>query len=271
MTQAGMAEQAEWNGLLSRRAAHAEVELLAVLQRSPQGTSGTFRARASDGRFYWTKVLNNPQGERAVIADQLVGRVGLLIDAPVCHVVTIQVPRSRHGQSVAPGVDLQAGIAHGSLEVPGRVLDIETLSHGTDDSNAERQAAYVALYDWCFGGDVQGLIAVDEGNRFFSHDHGWFLPGGANWTSELALEVLNEGHEYPSPGTYLSSEALDATARRLETLDRQRLVDALLAIPASWPVPNRGLEEWCFFLEHRDPSVDVRLRALAAMLTSPAT
>jgi hypothetical protein len=79
----------EWQGLVQgRRDPDDPVKIVMPFGQSPGGGgSMPFLARDDRGQRWWLKVLDNPQGGRVVVTDQVVGRVAQLIDAPVCEVV----------------------------------------------------------------------------------------------------------------------------------------------------------------------------------------
>ena len=232
------------------------------LQQSKLGGSGAFLGRASDDEEYWIKVLQGPQGDRVPITEQIVGRVGKLIGAPTCAVQTIYIPKAVSGWEYRDGRTLEAGCGHASLEVSGAVEEEKgNLKHRNRDANASRHAGYFALFDWCWGDDAQGLLALTRDHEFYSHDHGHFLPpGGGRWTVAALEERLEEPHEFPDDGGGLDMLAVNELVNRLEGLERGELAFALSAIPRAWPVTTDELESVGFFLEVRAPRVAERLK-----------
>jgi hypothetical protein len=61
------------------------------LRPSTAGGSGSFLVLADDGRRYWCKSLNNFQGPRIPITEQIVGRLAALIGAPVCELQLVNL------------------------------------------------------------------------------------------------------------------------------------------------------------------------------------
>ena len=253
--------RADWNGLLTgQRPTSAEVRLKAPLQQSSAGGSGAFLGLADDRRRYWIKPLNNAQGQRVPITEQIVSRVGKLIGAPTCEARTIAVGQELAGWEFRPQRRLEPGIAHASLHVEDAVF-VSALDRRVDDDNPRRHAFLFALYDWCWGGDVQGLLAVREENRFYSHDHGWYLPlEGPTWTVADLESQADVPHELPGKIDGISSGAAEEVAKALEGARMDRLQEALAAIPAIWPVSDDELECVGFFLEKRAPAVAQRIR-----------
>ena len=88
------------------------------------------------------KVLNNPQQGPTLVAEFLVGRLGKLIDAPVCEVDLMWISEDHRGWQYSAGnpqLRLEPGFASASLEVPDTV-EIRSLEHRHEDDNARRSA-----------------------------------------------------------------------------------------------------------------------------------
>jgi hypothetical protein len=254
----------DWSGVIRNRPDRAELVLKAPLRQSSAGGAGAFLGKASDGEQYWIKVPNGPQGDRVPITEQIVGRAGGIIGACTCGVRSIEIPDSLDGWEFRAGHTLQECIAHASSAVFQGVEPpkAQCLGDRGKDDNAARHVTYFALYDWCWGGDVQGLLDISDDRRFYSHDHGWFLPPeGRSWNvAELEAKV-DEPHELPTDGAGLDFLAVAATAGQLEKVTRSDLEGMLEKIPRDWPVSNDELEAVGFFLERRAPAVAERLRS----------
>ena len=142
-----MVQRRDWAGILGRRGPDADLTLRAPLQPGSRGGSGAFLGLGSDGRRYWIKPVNNLQGPRVPVTEQIVGRVGRLINAPVCVVQTIEIPPDFIGWEFRPGTRLAAGVAHASRQVDP-VVENGSLDRRLDDDNARRHAGIFALHDW---------------------------------------------------------------------------------------------------------------------------
>jgi hypothetical protein len=146
------------------------------------------------------------------------------------------------------------------------VLEERDLLHRDEDDNQRRHAGVFALYDWCWGNDDQWLYVTGDENRVYSHDHGHYLPGGPDWTSQQLVADVDVAHPQSRSHIGLEVAALDDYADRLERLKREEIVGMLRAVPAEWPVQQEELETVGWFLERRAPQVAVRLRTLARQL-----
>lgn len=233
---------------------------LSELQQNPCGGSGAFLALASDGNRYWVKTLNGPQGNRVAITEQIVGGAGALIGAPVCEVTVVYVPKDLGGWEFRPGHKLQPGCAHGSRALEDVIEEKGCLDHRQLDENSIRHVGYYALYDWCWGDDVQGLLVVSEDRKFCSHDHGLFLPGGTSWDPQNLEQHIDDPHELSFDGAGLDLIEVERVASRLESVTRDEILRVVSRIPRAWPVSDGHLEAVGYFLEQRAPAVASRLR-----------
>ena len=181
----------------------------------------------------------------------------------MCEVKTIKISSDFVDWEFRPGRTLAEGIAHASLHVEDVIETRSLAQFRADDNNLVRHGAIFALFDWCWGGDEQGLIALKNENSFYSHDHGWYFPPvGANWSSaelEANVETPHELTNVPTGG--ITPAIIEPFACALETITQGQLIDVLSHIPLSWAVTDVELESLGFFLEKRAPMVAGRLRA----------
>lgn len=250
-----------WSGLIcGKRQSRADVSLTAPLGDSSIGGSGSFLALAEDGQRYWVKPLNNYQGERVPITEQIIGRVGAIIDVPTCRVRTVRIGSDLAGWRFRADREISPGIAHGSLHVEDCV-ETRALEFRAHDDNRHRHCAILALHDWCWGSDAQWLRVERDHERYYSHDHGWYLlPDGPHWTATELERVVDEPHDLADSGLDFGLVAPVDVATLLTRVTRAQLVEALITIPADWPVADEELESVGFFLERRAPQVAARLR-----------
>lgn len=256
-----MVERSDWNGLIAgSRTDDADLTLVMPLLGSASGGSGAFLCRADDGLRYWVKPLNNGQGPRIPITDQIVGRAGGLLGGPFCVVRTISISDDFAGLPFRPGLSLEPGIAHGSLNVSGAVECRMPLGFRRDDDNRLRHCFILALYDWCWGDDPQWLRVPGDRQRYYSHDHGhYFPPRGAGWTASALKRDVDVPREFPDGDRDFDLLTGPTVAERLRNVRREDLVALLAAIPASWPVSDSELESVGFFLERRAAAAAARL------------
>lgn len=230
------------------------------LQQSSSGGSGAFLVRADDEKRYWCKCLGNPQGPRVPANEQIVGRLGRIIGAAVCDVSIIRIPAELKDWEYRPGQRLAEGYAHGSLAIAGP-FETRSIQHAGDDANPERLTSLRILADWCWGGDHQWLYVPAEENRYFSHDHGHYFPGGPNWTIDT-LRSNDPSQAAPGAGTIPAQrpEVALRIAEVLAQMDELGIARALAGLPSDWPVKEDELVEMTTYLARRRLGVIERIQ-----------
>lgn len=234
-----------------------------ALRASTAGGSGSFLVLADDQRRYWCKSLNNFQGPRIPITEQIVGRLAVLIGAPACDVALVELDaivgwefRSATGRLV------ESGWAHGSVAVDP-AIETRSLDHRTDDDNRRRHCGIYAMCDWLAGSDVQWLYGVDEDNAYYSHDHGYYLTG-SDWTEASLAGGRDTPYTLSIPPDQLDAAELTRLADALDALNRQDIEGELSKLPVDWPVADSELDAVAEFADHRREPVAARLRAVVA-------
>lgn len=230
------------------------------LRPSVVGGSGSFLVLADDNQRYWCKSLNNFQGPRIPITEQIVGRLAALILAPACKVQLVKLDQIA-GWEFRPGSGrlVEAGWAHGSVAVDPAV-ETRSLEHRTDDDNRRRHCGIYALCDWLAGSDVQWLYGLSEDNAYYSHDHGYYLTG-PEWTSATLAAERETPYALSIPPDHLDGEELNRLADALDALSRQEIERELSKLPSDWPVTDDELAAVADFVNYRRAAVAGRLRA----------
>ena len=238
------------------------LQLVMPLAQGTKGGSGSFPARCSDGQRWFVKPLNNCQGTpRVVINDFLVGRLGVLIGAPVCTVNVVWIGPDHVGWEFRPGHHLELGFACASREIPG-VHEGGQLDHRQRDDNARRHVGIFALYDWCWGNDPQWLFDGADDEKTHSHDHGHYFPSGPSWTRADLVASAAVPHPLGHPTNGLVKAEVERVADRLEQISQAEIGAILRLLPSSWPVTDEELAGIGSFLAERAPAVSTRIRVL---------
>jgi hypothetical protein len=241
------------------------LRLIAPLNQAGGGGSGAFPALASDGGRWWIKPLNNIQQSPMVpINEYVVGRIGMLITAPVCGVAIVEIPEEHAGWEFRPGARLEPGLASGSREVPDAHEERGNLMHRASDDNRRRHVGIHALWDLCFGQDPQWLHQATDDERIFSHDHGHYFPNGPTWSEQNLVDHVGEAHPWQEDPAGLDPAAIDEVAASLETITAESLAAPLSSVPPEWPIEDEPLEALGWFLQERASGVAGRLRSLNA-------
>jgi hypothetical protein len=231
------------------------------LRQSTAGGSGSFMVLGEDQVRYWCKPVNNFQSPRLPVTEQIVGRLGRLIGAPVCECNLVSLDEIA-GWEIRQGTGrkVEAGYAHGSCAIEP-TLETRELKFRTHDDNSRRHCGLYALSDWLYCGDLQWLRATDEDNAYYSHDHGFFLTG-MNWTRESLAACGAEQGPITLDPRQLDKKEVGRLAETLEGLGRAEIEDAISGLPASWPVSDEELAAVAQFADLRKAAVAARLRAL---------
>lgn len=239
------------------------VSALMPLRASAAGGSGSFLVLADDQRRYWCKSLNNFQGSRIAVTEQIVGKLAALVAAPACDVQLVRLDEIA-GWEFRPGSGrvVEVGWAHGSLAVDP-AFETRSLDHRTDDDNRRRHCGIYALCDWLAGTDVQWLYGVSEENAYYSHDHGHYLTG-PEWTPETLHAGRDAPYALSIPPEQLDLGELIRLVAALEELSRQDIERELSKLPREWPVTDDELAAVTDFVDHRRDPVASRLRAMVS-------
>jgi hypothetical protein len=238
------------------------VTAVAALQQSTAGGSGSFLVLADDGNRYWCKALNNPQGQRVPINEQIVARLGLLIGAPVCIPELVLIPPALTGWEYRPGIALVEGWVNGSLALEP-VVETRTLQDRSSDDNARRHAGIYALFDWVGGPDPQWLVRGPE-SEYFSHDHGGYFPNDGNWDAAVLQAAVATPFETGVPPAGLDGQELERLAAAIEAVAQEEIEGCVSKVPSAWPVTDMELQAVVSFVLDRRQSVAGRRRAVAA-------
>lgn len=262
--------KSKWSGQVSGyRNFDIELQLDAVLesQSDSRGGSLPFKGLGSDGEIYWIKLPSDPQLRRVPTTEQLVAGMGLLIGAPVCDTRLMAIPQEFDGEKLDNGTVLQSGVVHASRDVGNCSFDKwYEPQFRTQDDNRRRHAGYFALFDWCWGNDMQWLYGLQDDRKTYSHDHGHFLPGAPNWTVETLAQSAELSHELAADGDGLDDNELHRLAVRLDSLTMEEMASVVRKIPAVWPVTDEELENAAAFFDIRRKPTAGRLRDLAVRI-----
>jgi len=234
------------------------------LKQSTAGGSGAFLVRADDGRRYWCKAANNGQSARVPVNEQIVARLARLVGVEVCEPCLVRIPDDLVGWEFRPGLQLEAGWAHGSLAVKD-AIETRTLAHRGDDDNARRQAGFFVVFDWLHGGDAQWLYSTSESNAYYQHDNGHYFPNPPEWTPALLQAAVGQPNPLGNDSAGLDPDELNRLADALEALSREEITEALANksnISAIWRVDETDVEAVIDFAYARRPEVAARTRAL---------
>jgi hypothetical protein len=232
-----------WETLIADHVPNGQTPLEArTYQHTYSSGSAPIRVTASDGNTY---VVKGPRSERQAVNDQIIGRLGMALGAPVGEVTLVSVSEEfvRINDQLLLHYPLQRpyphGVWHGSL-FRAEFSDNRLLwEHATLPENASGFALLAMLYGW--GGcrvDHQFLYRKEPPPLVLSHDHGHFFPSGPNWTID---SLQNSPPAEPDFAIVQSCRLTDsdlATARAtLRNLDaRVEIARAVASPPDAWGI-----------------------------------
>jgi hypothetical protein len=190
--------------------------------------------------------------------DQVVGRIGLAIGAPVGEVALVEVPQALIDQQ--PQMQhIPAGSAHGCRLVRD-ATEQEALAHTDVPENRDRFAHLAVLYGLVVASDHQFIYANATPRLVYSVDHGHFFPGGPEWTTASLA-----GTPVPAPdptlvGTCtLTTEELRDPTSHLKALSEEQIGEAVSAPPDEWALSSAERVDLAIYLaSRRDDFPDVQ-------------
>lgn len=186
-----------------------------------------------DGQEYVVKGRN---AGRSTFNDQVVGRLGMAMRAPVAQVTLVDVPLDLILENIEMK-DLVDGVAHGSRLIL-KTSNAERLLYFDEPENRSRFAALALLYGWpLVEEDHQFIYGIETPHLVYSVDHGDSFPRGPGWSRASLLRV---DPPQPDPviryGCNLTDEELSRAAVGLAGVDDGPLVEAIAAPPDDWGV-----------------------------------
>jgi hypothetical protein len=241
------------------------------------GGSTAFRVACSDGEERVVKVQGNPQGNRVLVNELVVGRLAVMIDAPCPPPQVVYVPEAvlsdarteaqkKNAQALTGAV---AGLAFGCTWFT------VTYSPGVDvcrsSMNRDALVGLVALYIWTRNQDwkpdhLLNHTLPDGEHRVMGIDHGYCF-GNPNWTADIRAQASAPF----SPSRTAIDDAIEPAdipgcSDRILALTRDDISGAVADLPDEW-----GLTDDCreALVEYLDTSRTVTLSALRARFPEP--
>lgn len=214
--------------------------------------------KCSDNKNYVVKALQSAKSamEKVLTNEQVVGRLGCAIAAPVGEVKLVDVPADL--VSAEPDLQhMQPGIAHGCLYL-GDNMGRRAIEYVHVPENRPRFASLAVLFGWVGSGDDQFLYATTPPEIVYSVDHGHFLgPGGPEW------DILYFQRAGPSAAPNqqlvaacgLTEDELRAAAMPLKGITDQAVRDIVAIPPAAWGIRESERDELVRYLCRRRDEV----------------
>jgi hypothetical protein len=228
------ARERELRSFIDRAIAARPLPLQAVEFRGALPTeSRPSRVLCDDDQEYVVKGRN---AGRSTFNDQVVGRLGMAMNAPVGQVAlgTISLDLILENIEMRNLVD---GVAHGSRLIP-RTSNAERLLYFDVPENRSRFAALALLYGWPqVEEDHQFIYGIEPPHLVYSVDHGDFFPRGPGWSlASLRRVEPAQPDRFIRFGCDLTADELRAAAGGLQRLDDQAIATAVALPPDDWGV-----------------------------------
>lgn len=226
--------------------------------------SRAFRVGCDDDQEYWIKTLDGvePPQRPSLVLEQVIGRVGRLLDVAVLAAHLVRIPNGMRFPDLGNGRQVQAGVAHATLNNPAVIEKKAVPDHRSDDDNKRRHAGIFALVDLARGADLQYLYATSADYAIFSHDHGLYACQTGQLDVARMIATVNDPSTSCGDPAGLDSSEVERLADRVESVAESDLVAVLNLVPSSWPVTDEQLGTLGWFLHERTSGVATRLRAL---------
>ncbi|MGK7930389.1 MAG: hypothetical protein AB4041_02995 [Microcystaceae cyanobacterium] len=190
-------------------------------------------------------VVKTQLAGRQIINDQIVARLGQLLDAPVGIPKIILI--SQDLIDIEPHLkDYPVGKAHGTQWIPD-CFDEWTLIATSEPKNRLRLVLLAILYGWTIANDHQFLFKQNPPRLIYSVDHGHFFPNKPNWTINALLNAPSACLDPYFNQCGFSDQELSYAYQQLENITPIQLIDVIAAIPTEW---NITIEERGVMIEY---------------------
>ncbi len=242
-----MADAGEWQKLIQRAASGRPAPVRAeTYLKSWQTASQPVLVRTAGADY----VIKGAHVGRMVVNDQIVGRLGMALGAPVGQVCLVEVPAELI--SIEPAMrHFGPGIAHASLFLGG-CSERASFEHASVKENRERFALLAVLYGWIGAQDHQFIYENALPHLVYSVDHGHFFPGGPNWTStNLAANPKPQTDPSIVSSCGLAAADFTAPAKALGAIRNEVIASVVATPPDEWAFDMTDRVALAMYLEQR--------------------
>jgi hypothetical protein len=226
-------DPAEWRRTIQEATTRRPDPIVAHTYRNRwQTASSPVLLACDDGEEY---VVKGRQLGRVLINEQVIGRIGRALGAPVTDVALVDVPEALV-QMEADMSHMPAGISHGNRWIPD-CSERAWIQYTDEPQNRPRFALLAVLYGWVVPSDPQMIYENTAPHFVHSIDHAWFFPGGPNWT----VDTLRAAPSPVPDATIvsecgLSNDELREAARRLSDVTDAAIAEAVAIPPEDWGI-----------------------------------
>lgn len=236
-----------WSELIHAAMSTSPISVMAEMDRGIRWETSAKPAvlGCSDGNDY---VVKGSQTGKVVVNEQVVARLGHMLDAPIPPVQLIGVTTDLH--SICSHLRyIQAGYAHGSRLI-NDCSDKRWLSKENDAENGPRIAALAVLYGWMQAGDPQLIYSLAKPKLVWSVDHGHFFPNGPEWTIS-DLRGAGPATVFADLLSACDRSEVHAVMERLSTINSEAIAGVVAVPPTGWKFSMEERIELAVFLDSR--------------------
>lgn len=244
-----MPDSEEWRRLLAGAGVAPTRVVAESFDHAYSTASQPRRVKCSDGQYY---VVKGRIAGKTMVNDQLVGRLGAAMGAPVGDVALVEIPQLLvdADPQMSP---VTAGIVHGSRFMREVSNERQNLAPLDLDVNRERFALLAILYGWVGASDHQVLYREQPPKLVFSVDHGHFFPNGPEWTID---HLLHSAASAAPDATVVAQCGLTGgdllpAAAALAAVTEEVIAGAISALPPDWPFPGHERLAMAQYLDRR--------------------
>ncbi len=226
------AQEVDWTALIAAARLPLGQPLAAVTFHRVFGTASRPVLMTCDNGAEF--VIKGMTHDRTLVTEQIVGRLGRVIGAPVATVELVFVSPEL--------VKAEPQLAH---VTPGLVHGSKWIADCTDRSGVEvkyanmsenrnRFALLSVLYSWVSAQDQQFIYEKAAPHLVWSVDHGHFFPGGPRWSVQSLTGVPPAVVDGTFAACALTPIEIAEAVEALRSVADHDIAAAVAAIPADW-------------------------------------
>jgi hypothetical protein len=249
-------KDSEWLDAINRHRQSRD-QLLVIdtpLREMKPSMTHPWLCRGVDTNLYVVKfqVPNNPSHVRSYAAEQVIARLGQLLDAPVAPVFL----SSCTSELLLANPLLSsfcAGVCHATSLERVEATELRPIPPPASQQDRDDFSKLAVLFGWCVSGDQQLLrLTVDSSTRpggILSVDHGHFFPGALSWNRAHLASAAPPAID--PIFVNVEQTVIDATIARLKSVTDDQVARAIAHIDPSWGVSDDDCVALADFLARR--------------------
>lgn len=197
--------------------------------------SRPFIARGADKCEYVVKARQADRNiERQMVNDQVVARIGVMMNAPVAKPSLVEISTELIELSPLHSY-IFGGTAHATEFIKDCSEDRELFLHTKEPANRDRFALLCVLYGWVYARDHQFIYSKSKPNLVYSADHGHFFIGGPDWNIERLTRTTDVQLDRLLLETCkLTYQELEPALNACLAVTEEQILTAVAAPPTDW-------------------------------------